>query len=460
MDRDTLWEATLGELEVSLSKANFTTWFRDTFVAEASETELIVGVPNTFAQEWLKKKYHKQLMEVLRKHLPNLHQVEYVVAQPGGAPIIKRSRNEAPMVIESTPTPTAAQTARESEAAAHTTLQKHHTFDSFIVGPANRLAHAAAKAVAADPGAARYNPLFIYGGVGLGKTHLMQAVGNEILARDPKKTIIYAPCERFASEFIASLGKGNLEGFKRRYRSADILLIDDIQFLSGKEGMQEEFFHTFNALHQDHRQLIVTSDSKPQEIPALAERLSSRFAWGMVADIQSPDYETRIAILQTKCEEKKFSLNEEIINYLARTIQSNIRELEGTLNQIITHCELYQVTPSMDVITKLLRDRSPSIKRNLDPDKVVKTVAGFFSIEKLDLLGTRRNKELVYPRQIVMYLLRNELNYSFPRIGKELGGKDHTTIIHGCDKIQRELAKNEDLQKEITQIKEQLYAVA
>ena len=458
MDRDTLWEATLGEMEVGLSKANFTTWFRDTFVAQASDTELVVGVPNTFAQEWLKKKYHKQLMEVLRKHIPNLHQIEYVVAQPGGVIPTKRSNNnEAPMVIEPTPAATAA--SHEAE-AARTTLQKHNTFDSFIVGPANRLAHAAAKAVAADPGAARYNPLFIYGGVGLGKTHLMQAIGNEILAHDPKKVIMYAPCEKFASEFIASLGKGNLEGFKRRYRSADILLIDDIQFLSGKEGMQEEFFHTFNALHQDHRQLVVTSDSKPQEIPALAERLSSRFAWGMVADIQSPDYETRIAILQTKCEEKQFQLEEEIINYLARTIQSNIRELEGTLNQIITHCELYQVTPSMDVITKLMRDRSPSLKRNLDPDKVVKTVAGFFSIEKVDLLGQRRNKELVYPRQIVMYLMRNELNYSFPRIGKELGGKDHTTIIHGCDKIQRELAKNEGLQKEISQIKEQLYAIA
>lgn len=452
MDRDTLWQAALGELEVSLSKANFTTWFRGTFVIEANDTEIIVGVPNTFTQEWLKKRYHKQLVEALRKQLPGLNHMEYVVAQPGGIPTRRTTTKTNDSTI---PAPTPA----PSE-PSHTTLQSYHTFDSFIVGPANRLAHAAAKGVAADPGAARYNPLFIYGGVGLGKTHLMQAIGNEIRAKNPKKNIIYAPCERFASEFIAAIGKRNLEGFKRRYRTADVLLIDDIQFLSGKEGTQEEFFHTFNALHQDHRQLVVTSDSKPQEIPGLAGRLSSRFAWGMVADIQTPDYETRIAILQTKCEEKKFPLEIDIVNYLARTIQSNIRELEGTLNQLITHCELYQVTPSMDVVTKLLRDRSPSLKRTLDPDKVIKAVAGFFSVELVDLLGTRRHKELVYPRQIVMYLLRNELNYSFPRIGKELGGKDHTTIIHGCDKIQRELVRNEVLQKELSLIKEQLYAIA
>jgi len=453
MDRETLWQAALGELEVSLSKANFTTWFRGTFVADATDSSVIVGVPNTFAQEWLKKKYHKQLIEALRKQMPNVTQVEYVVAQPGGVSI--RRASGATERVDTMPEP-----ARTASEPVNTSIQKHHTFDSYIVGPANRLAHAAAKAVATEPGSTRYNPLFIYGGVGLGKTHLMQAIGNEILRKNPKANILYAPCERFASEFIAALGKRNLEGFKRRYRTADVLLIDDIQFLSGKEGTQEEFFHTFNALHQDHRQVVVTSDSKPQEIPGLAERLSSRFAWGMVADIQSPDYETRIAILRSKCEEKQFPLEDDVIDYLSRTVQSNIRELEGTLNQLITHCELYQVQPSMDMVSKLLRDRNPSVKRNLDPDKVVKTVAGFFSVELVDLLGTRRHKELVYPRQIVMYLLRNELNYSFPRIGKELGGKDHTTIIHGCDKIQRELGRNEELKRELTLIKEQLYAIA
>ena len=458
MDRDTLWQAALGELEVSVSNASFTTWLKGTFILDGSDTALIVGVPHTFAQEWLRKRYHKPLVEALRRQLPNLATVEYVVAKPGAT--IRRA-TLAPTATN--PNETAPRTATAPE-PVQTTLQPHHTFDSFIVGPANRLAHAAAQAVANEPGNPRYNPLFIYGGVGLGKTHLIQAIGNDIQRRKPKANIVYAPCEKFASEFIAALGnkKGGsgIDGFKRRYRSADVLLIDDIQFLSGKDGMQEEFFHTFNALHQGRRQIVVTSDSKPQEMPSIAERLSSRFAWGMIADIQSPDYETRAAILTTKCEEKQFPLSDEIITHLARTIQSNIRELEGTLNQIITHCELYQLPPSLDVVMKVLQDRSPDLRRNLDPDRVVKTVAGFFSLAIDELLGQRRNKELVYPRQIVMYLMRHELNFSFPRIGKELGGKDHTTIIHGCDKITRELVRNEILQKELGLIKEQLYSLA
>jgi len=452
MDRDTLWQAALGELEVSLSKANFTTWFRDTFILDTNDTKVVVGVPHTFAQEWLRKNYHKQLIEALRKLIPTLVQLDYVVSQPGAK--LARPANT------STETPSEPRYQQPETEQATGAIQPRHTFDSFIVGPANRLAHAAARAVALEPGEPRYNPLFIYGGVGLGKTHLMQAIGNEILAKKPRANIVYAPCERFASEFIAALQKKQLEAFKKRYRSADVLLIDDIQFLSGKDGMQEEFFHTFNALHQERRAIVVTSDRKPQDIPSLADRLSSRFAWGMVADMQLPDYETRMAILQTKCEEKQFQLDTESLNYLARTIQSNIRELEGILNQLITHCELYQVTPNLDVITRLIQDRSPDLRRNLDPDRVVKTVANFFSLALEDLLGHRRNKELVYPRQIVMYLLRHELNYSFPRIGKELGGKDHTTIIHGCDKIQRELGQNDTLQKELTLIKEQLYMLA
>ncbi len=455
LDRDALWQGALGELEVSVSNASFTTWLKGTFILDGTETALTVGVPHTFAQEWLRKRYHKPLIEALRKQLPNLTTIEYLVAKPGAT--VRRASSAPALPIDG------LGSSSPIAEPVQTTLQPHHTFESFIVGPANRLAHAAAQAVASDPGAARYNPLFIYGGVGLGKTHLIQAIGNEILARKPKANIVYAPCEKFASEFIAALGnkKGSgIDGFKRRYRSADVLLIDDIQFLSGKDGMQEEFFHTFNALHQGRRQIVVTSDSKPQEMPAIAERLSSRFAWGMVADIQSPDYETRAAILQNKCEEKQFPLSDEILTYLARMVQSNIRELEGTLNQIITHCELYQLQPSLDVVTKVLQDRSPDLRRSLDPDRVVKTVANFFSLALDDLLGHRRNKELVYPRQIVMYLLRTELAYSFPKIGKELGGKDHTTIIHGCDKITRELTRNETLQKEVSLIKEQLYSLA
>ena len=455
-----IWQAALGELEVALSKANFTTWFKNTQILHATETLVIIGVPNTFAQEWLSKKYHVQIIDVLKVHFPDLEKVEYRIATGTQKPEILEA-DTAPVTFSPNPisTPTNRELTRDEEDHGNT-LNRAYTFDTFIVGNSNRLAHAAAMAAAERPGTPRYNPLYIYGGVGLGKTHLMQAVGNAILERDPTKRIVYASCESFTTEFIEALQNKKRDEFKKRYRNADVLLIDDIQFLSSKEATQEEFFHTFNTLHQTNRQIIMTSDTRPQSISQLAPRLSSRFGWGMVADIQSPDIETRQAILRYKCEEKGFALSPDIAEYLAREIASNIRELEGMLNSLITHCELYQITPSLNLARELI-EQSGSAKQtaHLSGETIFRTVADFFSLDLNELLGKRRHKELVYPRQIAMYLMRIEMGASFPKIGKALGGKDHTTIMHGVDKITKELPKTESLQRDLTLLKERLYTL-
>ena len=337
------------------------------------------------------------------------------------------------------------------------TLNSRYIFETYIVGNSNRLAYATSKAVASEPGS-KHNPLFIYGGVGLGKTHLIQAVGNEILRKNSKKKIIYSSCEKFANEFIDAIQNKKIDSFKKKYRNSDVFLIDDIQFLAGKESTQEEFFHTFNTLYQDNRQIILTSDRPPQALSEVANRLTSRFAGGMVADIKSPDMEMRQAILKSKCLEKNFILDDEVVKYIAENIKSNIRELEGSLNKIITYCELYNQLPSMDNVSKILDEMISNSKLQcLTPEKIFKIVSGFFSLKKEDILGKRRQKELVHPRQISMFLLKREMNYSYPMIGRILGGKDHTTIMHGVEKIEKELAKNPQTQREVTLIKEQLY---
>jgi chromosomal replication initiator protein len=336
------------------------------------------------------------------------------------------------------------------------TLNPKYTFDTFIVGGSNRLAAATAQAVAAKPGVA-YNPLFLYGGVGLGKTHLAQAIGHAILEKSPKKKIIYVSCENFTNEFIQSISAGKVNDFKNKYREADVLLVDDIQFLSGKDGTQEEFFHTFNALHQSNRQIVITSDRVPKAIPQLEARLSSRFGCGMVADIQPPNVEMRIAILQAKCEEKNYVIASEVINFIAENIESNIRELEGAVIRIISYCELNKVEPTIEITTKVLEDMISVKSKNITIEKIIKIVCDYFNLMPEHLLGQKRSKELVGPRQITMYLLRHELNMSFPKIGKELNKKDHTTIMYGVEKIEKEITKNIDLQKDIAAIKEKLY---
>lgn len=450
-----VWQTTLGELEVTISKASFQTWFRNTTILRTTDETIVIGVPNTFAQAWLRDKYHKEILSSLKQFYPDATRIEYEVAASTSGPTTAR----AVPTTETLTQPTSNARIEESQPIPdESTLNDQYTFETFVVGNSNRLAHAAASAIVEHPGASQYNPLFIYGGVGLGKTHLMQAIGNAIRSRHPKKTVVYASCERFTSEFVQALQTKRLEAFKRRYRNADVLLIDDIQFFSGKDGIQQEFFHTFNTLHQTKRQIIMTSDQRPLQIPQLQPRLSSRFGMGMVADMSLPDLETRQAILKHKCEEKRIVLADDIVAHVAQQVQSNIRELEGALNGIIAHCELYNVSPSLKLVEKILEQTGVDRRlTHITAETISQTIADYFSLEVAELLGKRRNKELVYPRQIAMYLMKFELGYSFPKIGKALGGKDHTTVMHGVNKITRELSRDDSLQRDLTLIKERLY---
>ncbi len=453
MNTKQIWQAVLGELEVVLSKANFTTWFKDTFIYSYEKNIVTIGVPNSFTEEWLSKKYNSEIYTALKKLLPDLESVEYkVISQNNPLPAAKPTVN------------TQQQSPSHGNFTNHTVVDDYqyqiedkYSFDSFITGNSNRLAYATAQAIAKEPGK-KYNPFFIYGGVGLGKTHLMQAIGNEILKKNPKTNILYMTCEDFTNEYVSAIQNKTIDKFKKKYRQVDLLLVDDIQFLSGKEGTQEEFFHTFNSLHRGGGQIVLTADRRPQDLQEVAKRLTSRFAWGMVADVQSPDLETRKAILAKKSQEKMLDLSNEIIDFIAENIESNIRELEGALNKIKTHQEIYQKQISLSLVTEILQENINNSKtKNVSADKIVKAVSNFYSVEKKEILGKRRYKELVHPRQVIMYLLRNELNYSFPRIGKELGGKDHTTIMHGVEKIAKQIKRDTQLQNELSAIKEKLY---
>jgi chromosomal replication initiator protein len=451
VDPKEIWQTALGELEITLSKANFTTWFKDTSVLDVDKHAIVIGVPNNFAKEWLENKYHKDITAVLKKQFPDLDTITYKVSSPTSAPAPKAPKLEKPQ----SPAVSPSEDIKPSP-AAHPHLNPKYRFESFVVGNSNRLAHATAQAISNKPGEV-YNPLFLYGGVGLGKTHLVQAIGNEILAKSPKKKVIYVSCERFANDFIQSIQNGKINDFKKAYRDCDVLIVDDIQFLSGKDGTQEEFFHTFNTLHQTNRQIVMTSDRVPQAIPQMAERLTSRFGSGMVADIQMPNLEMREAILRSKCEEKNFPLDDDIVHYIASNMESNIRELEGAVNRVKTSCELGGEVVSLDSVSKILEDTIVSKGKSLTVAKIVKVTGEFFKISPDELLSANRNHELVWARQIVMYLLRHEMNLSYPIIGRELNKKDHTTVMHGVTKIEKEIGANDDLKKELTLIKEKLY---
>ena len=349
-------------------------------------------------------------------------------------------------------------TETEKEKVNRHGLRVKYTFESFVVGKGNELAKAAATAVVEKPGMV-YNPLFIYGGVGLGKTHLMQSIGNSVIEKHPEKKVIYVTCEKFTNDFIRSVRGGNIEEFKNNYRTVDLLLIDDIQFIAGKEGTQEEFFHTFNALHQEDKQIVVTSDRPPKAIPALENRLTSRFEWGMIVDVGSPDLETRNAILEAKCLEKKYELDPQIIQLIAKSIQNNVRELEGALNKVIAYHQLNNTQPTGESVKSLLSSLSASPKKGaLTPKQIISTVSEYYDIKTEDLTGGCRKKALVTPRQIIMYLMREELRSSYPAIGHELGGRDHTTAMHAYTKITKEVDDDERTRQDINLIRQKLYA--
>jgi chromosomal replication initiator protein len=335
-------------------------------------------------------------------------------------------------------------------------LNERYTFDTFIVGSANELAHAACQAIAQKPGT-KYNPLFVYGGVGIGKTHLIQAVGNEILVKNPSARVVYISSEQFMREFIDAVRYKKNTDFAGYYRNADVLIIDDVQFIAGKDKTQEEFFHTFNALHQANKQIIMSSDKPPREILTLEERLRSRFAGGMTIDMQTPDFETRCAIVQTKAQSHVVELQPEIVEYLANQVPTNIRELEGALNQLLAFCEMRNLQPSLEIAVSLLGG-AKSRPKHISSKQIIERTAKYFQVPLEDILGPKRDKDIVVPRQIAMYMLRSELRLSFPKIARELGRKDHTTAIHSVEKIAREINFDNEIRSAVSEIKERLYA--
>ncbi len=448
-----IWQSVMAEFELNISKANFTTWFRNTGIAKYSDSRVVICVPNAFTKSWLEKKYHSSIVKTIeRVTCKPVKKVEYKVEN-----IKNIEEKECESQRESVPAMTEAPVYINKPQLSAFGLSPKYCFHSFIVGKGSELAHAAAQAVSDRPGDA-YNPLFIYGGVGLGKTHLLQAIGNHMLEQRSGIKILYVSSEKFTNEFVASVKEGRAREFKDRYRNVDLLLIDDIQFIGGKEQTQEEFFHTFNELHQQGKQVVMTSDRPPKAIPALEDRLRSRFEWGMITDISEPDLETRSAILLAKCQEKNFDVPEELLTVIAGSIKSNVRELEGALNKIIAFHELKNIQPSKESIKSVLSSmESQTMRKSTTPRELINTVSGYFDVSVENILGKSREKKLSFPRQIIMFLLRKELNMSFPAIGNELGGRDHTTAMHAHTKIATEVENDLKLKQDIEMIKQKLY---
>ncbi len=449
--QDGLWQAVLGEIELSVSRASYLTWFKNTKLLRQKDDVLVIGVPNVFIKTQLERNFNQLVVDTLKKNGVSPSVIEYKIHS--GHSLHKKS-DEA--VILAAPS---IKVAKPMSALTHKYrqgLNERYTFENFVVGSGNELAYAACQAIAQSPGA-KYNPLFVYGGVGIGKTHLIQAVGNAILAKKPSSQVVYISTEQFVQEFIDAVRFKKNTDFAGYYRGADVLILDDIQFIAGKDKTQEEFFHTFNALHQANKQIIISSDKSPKEIPTLEERLRSRFAWGMSIDMQAPDFETRCAIIQTKATVHNARLAQPVVEYLASHVQTNIRELEGALNQLLAFCEMRGLEPDLAIATNLL-GAAKTRPKHLTPKQIVERTAKHFQISIDDILGPKRDKDIVVPRQVAMYMLRSELHLSFPKIARELGRKDHTTAIHSVDKVERESTIDSDLRAALAQIKEKLYA--
>ena len=449
MNKDELWQTILSEIQLNISQANFSTWFKNTNILSKEKGMIVVSVPNNFSKEWLEKKYNKLILQGLRQLNEKVKNVEYrVISVP--SPQIKISNKKIKI-------PASQMKMEGLTLDKYTNLNPKYTFDNLVVGPFNELAHAAGERVAEKPGL-EYNPFFVYGGVGLGKTHLLQAVGNRINKNFVKKKIKYVPSERFISGIVGAIRNGTIEEFKETYREFDVLIIDDIQFLSGKEKTQEEFFHLFNLLYGSNKQIIISSDRPPKSISNLAERLRSRFEGGMIIDVNSPDIESRLAILQQKAQEEKISLDGPVLDYIASNIQKNVRELEGALKSLSVWQELHSQSIDMDLAKKILKKTIHPQVKGVNFQKIIKVVAEYYSLKEKDLFLSSRKKEIVRPRQIAMYFLRQELKSSFPFIGNKFGGKDHTTAIYACDKIAKEIIENEIFAQEVIAIKEKIYA--
>ena len=447
-----LWQSVLGEIELSVSRATYVTWFKNTELVTSSDDGVVIAVPNIFAKRQFEVKFDSQVRTILKKNGVETDRISYKVKTNTKKAITREttmgtSTNVSDQILPSSPITPSLPTSG---------LNSRYSFSNFIVGSSNDLAYTACQAVAENPGV-KYNPLFLYGGVGLGKTHLMQAVGNEIVKNNPATKVLYISSETFVKEFLESI-RFKKKGFSDKYRNVDVLIVDDMQFIAGKEKTQEEFFHTFNALHQANKQIIISSDKPPRSIPTLTERLRSRFEWGMAIDIQMPDFETRCAIVETKAAQSNVELGRETIEYLANNIKTNVRELEGALNQLLAYAEMRGITPDISTAEGLIGNVRHSRPQHITPKQIIDKTARHFQINTEEICSPKRDKHIVTPRQIAMYLLRSELHLSFPKIAVELGRKDHTTAIHSVEKIEKAIKLDYLIREQVSEIREKLYA--
>jgi chromosomal replication initiator protein len=444
MNTKQLWKSCLIEIEAGISKANFSTWFKNTSILKEEAGIIYVGVPNEFVRDWLKHKYHKLITKTIADAFEGMRAVEYVITKIEKEPEEVSTPSQETHVNKELP-------LKDLYINPDDNLNPRYQFNSFIVGTFNELAYAASQAIIDSPGT-KYNPFFIYGGTGLGKTHLIQAVGNTIKERHPNKKVHYMTLEKFATDFINSLQTNKANSFKEKYRKYDLLIIDDIQFIGKMEKIQEELFHTFNTFYENNKQIIFSSDKHPNYIPELADRLRSRFAAGMIVDISEPEYESRLAILNVKLREQNVDLGKEVTEYIAESIDGNIRELEGSLNTIVAQYRLKNRPLTLPEVKNLLKN-SMRPKKNIAIKDVVKIVSDYYKTEESSIYEKTRKKEIVKARQVVMYLLREDFNVSYPLIGQKLGGKDHTTVIHSCLKIKSDLKNDPQLLQELEQIR-------
>jgi chromosomal replication initiator protein len=452
MDKKYIWQAVLGEIEVTISKGNFVTWFNNTYILNIKNGKIIIAVPNGFSKEWLENKYGKFIKNSISNYCKDIKSIQYKVVTIKKPHIKQTYQTQKNNEVDKK----YFNSKNEAENKEKQNLNKRYTFDNLVTGSHNELAKSACEAVAEEPGN-KYNPLFIYGGVGLGKTHLLQAIGNEVIKNKKKQRIRYITSENFTSEFVDAIRERKVDKFKDDYKKIDFLLIDDIQFIGGKEKTQEEFFHIFNTLYQENKQIVICSDRPPKSIATLEERLRSRFEGGMITDISRPDTETKIAILMEKVN--NLGVNKipyKVLEYIAQNVLDNVRELEGVLNKYIAVCQLKKLPFSLKNAKKILEESfAKKIIKITNPNKIIEAVATFYNIKPNEITGKSRKSNIIKPRQIVIYFIREELKLSYPCIGKELGGRDHATIIHAYEKIKNKLKNNLVLKQEISTIKEQ-----
>jgi chromosomal replication initiator protein len=446
LNQDQIWSAVQEELRFQLAKPSYETWLKNTSLLASEGNTYLVGVPSKLAKDWLEDRFAGLIQETLQAVTGNEVELDFVVAS---------GSRMAPVLADEPPVP--EQLLDETEELNPTELNEKFKFSTFVVGNNSRFAHAAAMAVADAPGES-YNPLFLYGGVGLGKTHLMHAIGHAVRRNFPKKRVLYLTSEQFMNEVIVSIQTARMGEFRHKYRTVDVLLIDDIQFLAGKDRTKEEFFHTFNALHEINKQIVISSDRPPKEIPTLEDRLRSRFESGLLADIQPPDFETRLAILKSKLGSAGGLVPEEVLVFIAHKVQKNIRELEGALTRVLAFAAIHQRQIDEESAARLLADIIPAgSRRPLTIDKIQSVVADYYNVSLEDMKGKRRDKHIVFPRQVAMYLVRDETPSSLPVIGQAFGGRDHTTALHSIEKIANELKEDDRLRHEVQALRERLY---